>query len=127
MKYVAVEGMTLVFTSGVNPAVVVYNPVTGSPNVSVDGNGVCLDGLTLTATSWEITVGSLVYAGAGTVTADFSSSAEYVSVDGKKVLLEGDEATLNVEATNVENPSDTQLFSITAKIVMAGQTVMKAD
>lgn len=127
MKNVAVEGMVVTYKVVETPVTVVATLGPASPHAKVDGKGIYLDGLLLTAASWSIPQGQLVYAGVGPMTASFSSSAEYVNVDGKKVLLDGDTATLSVTATNTENPEDTRSFTITATISDSGQANVTAE
>lgn len=133
-KPVAVEGMTLTYmatmedptTHEVIPmgvATVVATLGAASSNTSVDGKGVYTDGLQLTATAWKIAT----YAGGGSAVGNFESSAEKVKVDGSLVLLEGDEASFDVQATNTVPPLDPQTFTITATIQVAGQTSVTAE
>lgn len=127
MKLVAVEGMTLFYTatlagSPVSPVSVTATLGPASQSVKVDRSGVYADGLRITATAW--TIGA--YAGSGTAVAGFSSSAEYVKADGAPVLLEGDYAEFDVQATNPSS-GDTRAFTIRATIKAAGQSVLKAD
>lgn len=132
MKYVAVEGMTIAYTAElegvpIGAAVVEATPGAASENVKVDDSGVYRDGLKLTATAWSVTANGQEYAGGGSVQGTFSSTAKKVLVDGEKILLQGDEASFSVEATNIAVPADTRTFDITAKIVSAGQTLIKAE
>lgn len=127
MKYVAVEGMTVVYTaelSGVPAGSAIVEATLGaaSTNVSEDGRGVYVDGLQHSASTWEIGP----YVGAGLVVANFESSASFVEVDGTPVLLEGDKVLFDVSATNPAT-SDTQTFTITGTIVSAGQNTLTAD
>lgn len=119
MKYVAVEGMSLDF----GDTTVLDESVTLGPaslNVSVDGKGVYSGQLAIAVVGAQ----KGDYTG-GTGGGIFLPSAQNVSADGQKVLLEGDEATFNVVGVNAELVPVT--WSVTAKISSAGQTSMKAD
>ncbi|WP_405326036.1 hypothetical protein [Fibrobacter sp.] len=124
MKYVAVEGMTIVYTAGALSAIVTATLGQASSNVRIDGNGVYLDGLELTASSWQI--GTYTVPVGAPVTGNFESSARKVKADGEYVLLEGDTAEFDVQATD-PNTQTTQTFTITATVQSAGQTSVKAE
>ena len=133
-KLVAVEGMTLTYmatmedptTHEVIPmgvATVVATLGAASSNTSVDGKGVYVDGLQLTATTWQITT----FTGEGSAVGNFESSAVKVAVDGSKVLLQGDKVSFDVTAQNTKPPYNSQTFTITATIQVAGQTSVTAE
>lgn len=133
-KLVAVEGMTLTYMAAMEDpvshekipmgvATVTATLGAASSNTSVDGKGVYVDRLQLTATAWQIAT----YAGMGSSVGNFESSAKKVKVDGSLVLLEGDEASFDVQATNTVPPLDPQTFTITATIQVAGQTSVTAE
>lgn len=119
MKYVAVEGMTLDF----GDTTVLDESVTLGPasfNTSVDGKGVYAGPLAISVVGAQ----KEDYMG-GSGAGIFSPGAQKVSVDGLKVLLEGDEATFEVVGVNAE--AVPVAWTVTAKVTSAGQTVMKAD
>lgn len=123
MKHVAVEGMTIVYTAGALSAIVTATLGQASSNVNIDGKGVYVDGLELTASSWQI--GTYTVPVGAPVTGNFESSARKVKADGEYVLLEGDTAEFDVQATD-PNTQTTQTFTITATVQSAGQTSVKA-
>jgi hypothetical protein len=120
VKLVAVEGMTIEYTVGsvVASATEVLGPA--SLNVSVDGNGVYAGSLSISVT--KATDGS--GASAGTGAGVFVPSSSYCTADGEKLLLEGDEATIEVTGTK---GSQTYAWTLTAKIKSAGQDSVSAE
>lgn len=118
MKYVAVEGMTLSFgTTTVPDDGVVLGPA--SVSVSVDGSGVYAGQLSITIT--DATMGSNT---GGTGSGFFAPSSIHCDADGQKLLLEGDTAAIKV--TGVNSGSRVE-WAVTATVVSAGQTYMKAE
>lgn len=120
MKLVAVEGMTIEYTVGsvVASATEVLGPA--SLTVSVDGKGVYAGSLSISVTN--ATDGSGASAGMGSGV--FVPSSSYCTADGEKVLLEGDEATIQVAGTKSGEPFS---WTLTAKIKSAGQDSVSAE
>lgn len=121
MKYVAVEGMMVVpVEEGVEISGVIVE--TGaSAAVKVDEKGVYSGDIT-------VTVATAIFNGytAADLTFTLHPSAEYTSVDGKKVLLE-DDTSDTVTATGYMPPSQSTNFPVTIKVLSAMQTYMKAE
>ncbi|MBR6448347.1 MAG: hypothetical protein IKS96_07310 [Fibrobacter sp.] len=124
MKYVAVEGMVIV---PVEAGIVFdgFSVITMPSNdVSVDGSGVYSGDIVV-----DVYAPTLVEGGFVAPTARFTlhSSAEKVNADEKAVLLEGDTSD-TLTLTGIQPVTEVpQEFTMTIKVLSAGQTSMKAD
>lgn len=120
MKPVAVEGMTISYgTSSVEQV----SLGEASEKLSVDGNGAYAGNLTI-----SVSGASMGTYSQGEGQSTFSPSSLYSSIDGQKLLLEGDIALIQVIGINTatEPPSPIE-WTITATIQDAGQSVLLAE
>lgn len=118
-KLVAVEGMVLEFGDTVPGDITLGS---ASTTVSVDGSGVYAGSLTILLVGAS---NAQQAATGGTGSGTFEPTAEYCSVDGKKVLRVGDKAEFKVTGVNAELEPVT--WDVTATIVNAGQTSVTAE
>lgn len=121
MKNVAVEGATVTFYG---PGLTSYGAVTisgsYSDNVVIDGKKAFADKITGTCAS--MTFENYV---SGPVEFEIKGSSGYVICDEKNVILYGDASgNISVPATY---EGDTPTFSVTANVIDAGQTNVKAE
>lgn len=120
MKLVAVEGMVITYSASGKPAEAVEKLGPASATISVDGSGVYAGSLSIEVTSATDGDGATAGTGAGF----FVPSSKYCTADGEKLLLEGDEATIEVTGTK---GSQTYAWTLTAKVESAGQSALSAE
>lgn len=122
-KNVVVEGCVLVADSGAGTITISSD---ASSNSKIDGKGIYAGDITISISNFSgpgFTNGS----GSGTL----SGSAQFVSVDGEHVVLEGDQSeSINVTATITPPPATppyTMTVPTTVTITSAGQLSVQAE
>lgn len=123
LKEIAVEGMTL---EPDDPLVSATISITGSSSSKskAEGKGIYKDNLSISVSA--ITKPPATVPDSGPYTANFSSSASKVKVDGNLVLLDGDE-TETINATPKLPNGTPNPISFKVKIQSAGQSKVKAQ
>ena len=92
---------------------------TASTNSKVDGNGIYAGQMAVSVSGYadaSITGGS----GSGMI----NPSAQYISVDSMPVVLEGDSGEVVLSGTNPQSGSPVSGYTVTVKVVSAGQSVV---
>lgn len=119
-KYIAVQGCS--FSIDEKDATLLCS-VTSIPStkVKIDNKGVYSGSISVTVTGWTDEVMEL-----GTGIGVINSSANKISVENKKVLLEGDFCTIAITGVSLKTQS-TITVDYELKISSAGQNIVKGE
>lgn len=120
MKPAAVEGVLIEYSVGGKVASATETLGPAIDTVKVDGNGLYAGNLNISVTNATDGQGATAGTGAGV----FVPSSSYCTADGEKLLLEGDEATIQVAGTKNGEPFT---WTLTAKMKSAGQDSFFAE
>lgn len=124
MKNIAVSGCTFSITVG--GAIIGSGNVsvtgTASQNTKIDGMGVYTSPLAIAVAGYSdaaISGGS----GSGVI----NSTAQKVTVDQMPVILEGDSGEVVLSGTNPQSGSPVSGYTVTVKVLSAGQISVKGE
>ena len=121
MKDIAVEGMTLDYDGSVTGP----TPEPGAPSAvaRVDGNGIYVDGLSITAPTGVVDGDCTTTSPA---TESMNATAEENRLEGSPPLREDDTVDFS-EVPGVDGSGNACTASFTVRIVSAGQNVARAE